>query len=89
MAGVLTAHRKTSTMADSAIATDLHQTSDVALNLSAKIAFNLEVAVEHFAQSGELLLVQITHLLSGIDRRALYYIVNIVLSDSVQDRERV
>ncbi len=76
-------------MADSAIATDLHQTSDVALNLSAKIAFNLEVAVEHFAQSGELLLVQITHLLSGIDRRALYYIVNIVLSDSVQDRERV
>src|SRR5215510_3869192 len=45
----LTAHRQAATMAQAAIAAEVHQTLDVDADLAAQVALDEIVAVDHFA----------------------------------------
>src|SRR5438128_6991648 len=47
--GTLTAHRQAATMAQAAIAAEVHQTLDVDANLTTQVALDEIVAVDHFA----------------------------------------
>ena len=49
-------------MADAAIAADLDEALDAAVDLAAQIAFDAEVAFDNLAQAGRVLLGQVAHL---------------------------
>src|ERR1700678_4524128 len=68
--GSLSANRQSAAMTQSAIAADIHQTLDVALNLASQIAFdaNLE-RVERVAQLLFVVLGEVFHACVGIDPR--------------------
>src|SRR5690349_14265114 len=59
----LTAHRKTATMTQAAIATEVHQTLDVHLDLATQVAFDLVVRVDDLADAAQLGFIQaVSHL---------------------------
>ena len=57
-------------MTQAAIATKVHETLDVHRDLAAKIAFDLEGRVEHFADLLDVTFVEILRLLARSDARA-------------------
>src|SRR5213592_2767491 len=74
--GALAAHRQAATMTQAAIAAEVHQTLDVDAGLTAKIAFDQIVAVDHFADLQDFLVAQLAdatilrdlHLLDDLGR---------------------
>ena len=65
----LSANGQTLSVADTAIATDFHQSLDVQGNFAAKFAFHSYVVIDIFSQFGNVALVEIFHSLIGIDAR--------------------
>src|SRR3954471_22247153 len=66
--GVLTADRQAATMAQGAVAADLHQTLDVLRALAAQIALDREVAIDRVAQLADLVVGQVADV--GVRRHA-------------------
>src|SRR5574344_806110 len=60
--GALTAYRKTVTMADTPVATDIHQTFDVHLNSRTELTFDLILLSDDASDFGNLLVVPFTDL---------------------------
>ena len=63
----LTADRKTDTVADAAVATDVHQSLDVQLNGRAELAFDLESLLgDGVTDRGDLVVAPLLNLQFGI-----------------------
>ena len=76
-------------MPQTAIASDLHKSSDVAVNFSSEISLDLVVAVQNLAEMCNLGLGKIPNFLSGVNTRLLYELVDIVLTNAVQHGQGV
>ena len=76
-------------MPESTVAADLHQAADIALNLSAEVAFDLVLAVQNLAQLSNLTFAQLTHFACWVDTGPLDHLVNIVLSDAIEQRKSI
>ncbi len=61
--GALTVNRQPTTMAQSAVTTNVHQSFDVQLNLFAQIAFNVTALIHNGANAVQFFLAQIPNLL--------------------------
>src|SRR5438045_1407363 len=76
-------------MAQAPIGPNLDKPSDIALNLAAKVTFDLIIAVQDLTQTTDLRLAQIFYSLSRIDARLLAKLNDVVLADAVNERERI
>lgn len=76
-------------MAESAIAANFLQSADVAHDLASQVAFHLVLAVQELAKTADLGFGQISNLGPWIDLRLFEQLNNIVLPDSIQDRQGV
>lgn len=56
-------------MAKASVATDFHQSTDVAVNLASKVAFNLKFAVDDFSQSANFGFGEFANLLARVNAR--------------------
>lgn len=71
-------------MANTAVAADFHQTSNVGLDFSAQVAFDLVVRVQNFSESLDLVFVEILDLLSRINIGLLQKLNNVVLTNPIE-----
>lgn len=76
-------------MAQAAVGADFDQASNVAIDFSSKVSFNLEVSVQHFAELGDVGFGQISNLGPSVDTGFLKKLDYVVLADSVDQRQRV
>src|SRR5262249_19488889 len=76
-------------MAQASVGADLDQAADVAVDLSAKVSFYLAVAIKHFAEMGDLGLGEITHLLAGVHACLLKQLKDVVLTNAIEQGERI
>ena len=65
--GALATHRKTCTMADATVATDIHEALDVHLDGRAELTLDLVLVVDEVTDSGDLIVVPFTHFDSRVD----------------------
>lgn len=86
-AGVLSSGREATSMPQSSIGTDFDQPSDVALYFASQVAFHLEVTIDDFAEMSDLGFGKVLDLLSRIDLGLSYQIVDIMLSNAIQQRK--
>jgi hypothetical protein len=63
----LPAHRKSATMPNTAVASQIHQALDRLLKVAPQIAFDLEVGVDHLADMDLLVCRQVVGFGRGID----------------------
>ena len=59
-------------MANASVATDLHQTADVAVDFAAKVAFHLIIAIDNLAKTGDVGFRQILNLRARVDTGLLH-----------------
>ena len=72
-------------MAKATVAADLHQSSNVAIDFSAEVSLNLEIAVQDLTESSDLGFGQILDLRSRVNASFFNELVHVVLSNSVED----
>jgi len=76
-------------MSKTAVAIDIDEAADIALDFSSKVAFHLVVAVQDLSKMSDLLLGQVSDFLRRVDARLLNDLVNVVLAHSVKERQSV
>src|SRR5437016_9176848 len=86
--GALTAHRQTAAMTQAAIAAEVHQTLDVDADLTAKIALDQIVAVDHFADLQHFLVAELADATVGRDLDLLDDLGRVLLADAMDVLER-
>ena len=72
--GALTTNRKTITMTDSTIATNIHQSLDVQLDLATEITFYLEFSADDFTDLGCLVVSPLVDLQVAADTCLIQYL---------------
>jgi len=70
-------------MAESTVTADLHETSDVAIDFSAKVSFHLELAVNDLSEVADLGFREVANLFGRINSGLRYQIMHIVLSNAI------
>src|SRR5207244_649777 len=80
-AGARAAHRRAATMAQAAIAAEVHQTLDVDADFTAKIAFDEIVAVDHFADLQHFLVGELADAAIQRDLHLLHDLASVPLAD--------
>ena len=86
--GTLTAHRQPATMAQAAIAAEVHQTLDVHADFATKIALDQIVAVDHFADLQNFLVAQLADATVSRNLDLLHDFGRIPLTDAMDVLER-
>src|SRR5436190_5246041 len=86
--GALAAHRQAATMAQAAIAAEVHQTLDVDADFTAKIAFDHVVAVDHFADLQHFLVGELADAAIQRDLHLLHDLASVLLADAVDVLKR-
>lgn len=76
-------------MAEPTVRTDFDKAANVALHFALKVAFNLEVAIENFAQTANFRFAKIPNPLSRVHIGLRAQIENVVLADAIDERERI
>ena len=76
-------------MSKAAVATNLHQTANVAVHFSSKISLYLEIFIQNFADSTDFDFGKVFHLRAGINPGLFHQFVDVVLADAVKDRQCV
>jgi len=89
VASVLAVDGETAPMAETSVATDFHETTNIAVDFPSKISFDLELTVQNFAKVPDFGFGQIAHFLARVDVRLFYEIVDVVLANAVKQRKRV
>src|SRR4029077_4780278 len=84
---VLAAHGQAATMAQAAVAADLHQALDVLRALAAQVALDRHLVVDAVTQLGNLVLGQVTHVRVGADAELVEDVVRRRPADAVDVRE--
>jgi len=80
---------ETTTVTNTAVAADFHEATNVALNLSAQVAFHLVVAIENLTETADFGFRKVTHLGGRVDTGLFDQLVHIVLANTVQSRKRI
>ena len=70
-------------MALAAIGADFHQAANIGLNFAAKVAFDLEIAIDDLAKVANLGLAKIPYSSRWIHARPFYNVPGIVLADAI------
>src|SRR5215213_3782997 len=86
--GALAAHRQAAAMTQAAIAAEVHQTLDVDTGLTAKIALDEVVAVDHFADLQNFLVAQLADATFHGDLDLLDDLGRVLLADAMDVLER-
>src|SRR5439155_16618846 len=86
--GALAAHRQAATMTQAAIAAEVHQPLDVDAGLTAKVAFDEIVTVDHFADLQDFLVAQLADATIQRDLDLLDDLGRILLADAMNVLER-
>src|SRR5690349_20730672 len=86
--GALAAHRQAATVTQAAIAAEIHQPLDVDAGLTAKVAFDEIVAVDHFADLQDFLVAQLADATFGRDLDLLHDLGGVLLADAMDVLER-
>jgi hypothetical protein len=86
--GSLASNRQTAPMTEAAIATEVHQSLDVHVDLTSKVAFDLEVLVDAFADSLDVCLVEILSTLALRNARRLTNVLRVMRTDPIDVLQR-
>src|SRR4029453_5708027 len=84
----LATHRQAATMTQAAIAAEVHQTLDVDTGLTAKVAFDEIVTVDHFADLQDFLVAQLADATIQRDLDLLHDLGRVLLADAMNVLER-
>lgn len=76
-------------MAKATIGADLDKASDVAVDFSSKVSFDLEISVQDFTELGDVGFGQVSNLGPSVDTGFLKKLDYVVLADSVDQRQRI
>lgn len=76
-------------MSLAAIAVDIDEAADIALDLSSQVAFHLIVAVEDLAKMSDLLLAEVPNFLLGVHARLFQNLVDVVLAHAIKEGQSV
>lgn len=76
-------------MAESSIAANFDEPSDVLLNLLPKVTFDLVLVVDDLAEFSHVLVGELSDLDGGVDSRPLADLGGVAAADPVEVRERV
>ena len=72
--GALTANGKTVTMTYSTIATNVHQSLDIHLDLTTKVTFNFEFSTDDFTDLGCIVVSPVAHFRVAADAGLVQYL---------------
>src|SRR5690348_8904555 len=86
--GALAAHRQAATMAQAAIAAEVHQTLDVDADLAAQVALDEIVAVDHFADLQHFLVAELADAAIQRDLHLLHDLAGVPLADAMDVLKR-
>src|SRR5499427_1279051 len=86
--GTLAAHRQAATMAQAAIAAEVHQTLDVDADLAAQVALDEIVAVDHFADLQNFLVGELADAAVQRDLHLLHDLASVSLADTMDVLKR-
>src|SRR6185295_16178493 len=86
--GALATHRQAATMTQAAIAAEVHQTLDVDAGLTAKVALDQIVAVDHFADLQDFLVAQLADATIQRDLDLFDDLGRVLLADAMDVLER-
>ena len=85
----LASGRQAAPMAQSAVGADFDETADIAVDFASKVALDLEVSVQDFAESADLGFSEIANLGARIDARLFQKLDDVMLADPVDQRQSV
>jgi hypothetical protein len=80
---------ETAPVPETAVAADLHEAADIALDLSLEVAFYLVFPVQQLSELTDLSLIQIPNLGSGVNAGLLQKPVYVVLADAIKQRKSI
>lgn len=76
-------------MSESPVGSDFDESSNIATNFSAKVSLDLVIVVKDFAELSDLSFAEILDSLSGIKSRFFDNSDGVVLSDPIDQRQRI
>ena len=89
MASVLAASRQATLVAQTTVAPNLHQPTDVSVDFTLQVAFYLVVGVQNFTNFGNLRLGQVPHLDPRVKAGFFKQTIDVVFADAIDQRQGV